>query len=298
MRFTRTKHRLFVFCAGCWAFAGIALADSLPPIWFQPPMGTALPSTSWTNVTNGVGFYSLPNFDFNFLGVNYTSATLSSNGSIYLGPQPATPQPQGSPNVFLQGQPRIAPAWYDIQDIDGAGSVYVNTLANQLVITFMGVASCTSPVCAPPASDLATFQVILNNDGSIIFAYEVFNSIGTNNPLLGSTEAIVGVTSGVGGGTAPAALDLSSDARNPGYVYTSAGPTVYQDVIYNSPTDPSQFAGLDLIFTPQAGLTWQVTSDYAGEPAPEPATLSGITLSALALYLWRGRSGRPSSGRL
>lgn len=297
MRFTRTKHRLFVFCAACWGFTGIALADTLPPVWF-PATGSPIASTSWTDVTEGVGLYPLNFlFGFNFLGVDYTSATLSSNGLIYFAPPTAsiTPQAQASSSAFEQGAwPLIAPAWYDIQDIDGAGSVYVNSLANQMVITFMGVASCSPPVCAPaPASDLATFQVTLNSDGSIVFAYQTLNSIGTANPLAGVSQAIVGVTGSIG--ATDASVNLSGDAFNPGFVYTSTDSTVYQAI---NPSDGSNLAGLDLIFTPQVGLTWQVTSDFPGDPAPEPATLVEITLSAVTLLVWRNRPSALFRGRV
>jgi len=289
MRFTRTKHRLFVLCAGCWGFAGIALANTLPPIWF-PAEGT--PITSWNDQANGVGFYTLNfPFEFNFLGSDYTSAILSSDGSIYFSPPstapPTTPQPQASPNLFTQGAwPRIAPAWYDIQDIDGSGSVFVDTLSNQVVITFMDVGSYTPGPVVP--SDLATFQVSLDSDGSVIFAYQALNSIGTANSLVGSDQAIVGVTDGVGAPD-PGSLDLSALAKSPGYVYTSTGSTVYQ-AINNNPPDNSNLAGLDLIFTPQVGLTWQVTSDYPGDPTPEPSTLIEITFSAATLLIWRSRT--------
>jgi hypothetical protein len=290
MHFIKTKHRLFVLFAGCWGFAGIALANTLPPVWF-PATGT--PITSWSDEASGVGFYTLNfPFQFNFLGVNYTSATLSSNGSIYFSPQstppPTTPQLQASASLFTQGAwPRIAPAWYDIQDIDGSGSVFVETLSNQVVITFEDVASYVPPAGPVLASDLATFQVILNSDGSIIFAYQALNSLSSGSTLVGSQQAIVGVTSGMGAAD-PGSLDLSVLARSPEYVYTSAGSTVYQ-AINNNQIDNSNLGGLDLIFTPQAGLTWKVTSDYPGDPAPEPSTLLEITFSAVTLLLWRGR---------
>jgi hypothetical protein len=296
MRFRKTKHRFFVLIAGCCGFAGTALANTLPPIWFQP---TGSPITSWNDVSNGVGFYTLSfPFQFNFLGINYTSATLASNGAIYFSPPPTLPptipQPQASPDLFRQGAwPTIAPAWYGIQDIDGSGSVFVNTLADREVISFMGVASCAPPVCAPaPASDLATFQVSLDSDGSVIFAYQALNSLSTGNTLVGSAQAIVGVT-GARGATDPS-INLSGSAQSPGYLYTSTGSTVYQTI---NNGDNSQLAGLDLIFTPHANLTWQVTSDFPGNPSPEPATFFEITLSLLTLYAWRRRNRRPSCGR-
>jgi hypothetical protein len=305
MSSTWTKRKLFVLCAGCWGFAGIALADTLPPVWF-PATGTAV--TSWSNEASGVGFYtfSIP-FQFNFLGTNYTSATLSSNGLIYFSPPGVsiTPQPQASSSGFRQGAwPLIAPAWYDIQDIDGAGSllgttvtnqVFVDALSNQVVITFQAVASIGPPVPLV-ASDLATFQVSLDSDGSIIFAYKALNSLGSAGTLAGQQEAIIGVTPGVGAAD-PGSLDLSSAARIPGYVYTSTGSTVYQAIDANPP-DGSNLAGLDLIFTPEAGLTWKVTSNFPGDPAPEPSTLIEITFSAVTLLIWRSRTKFRFRGRV
>src|SRR5580692_13179256 len=122
MGFTRTKHTLFVLCAVCWGFTGSALASTLPPVWFPTAAATAI--TSWTDVTNGVGLYTLPSFSFqfNFLGVNYTTATVSSNGSIYFGTPPTAPEAQAAVSQFLQDPwPRITPAWYGIQDIDQTG---------------------------------------------------------------------------------------------------------------------------------------------------------------------------------
>jgi hypothetical protein len=292
MRFTKAKHRLFVLCTVCCGFTGIGLADTLPPIWF-PATGTAI--TSWDDQALGVGFYTLSiPFGFNFLGNDYTSAILSSNGLIYFSPPsttpPTTPQPQASPSGFTQGVwPLIAPAWYNIQDISGSGSVLVDTMSDRVVITFEQVSSYALPGGAAP-SDLATFQVSLDRDGSIIFAYQALNSIGMNNTLVGSNQAIVGVTGGLGAPDPSVNLaGVGGLALSPGFVYTSTDSTVYQ-TINNLPTpDGSQFAGLDLIFTPQVGLTWRVTSDFPGDPAPEPSTLLEITLSAATLLIWRGR---------
>jgi hypothetical protein len=284
------------------AFLGAGLADTLPPIW-MPATGTAI--TSWNDVTDGNGFYtlSLP-FEFNFLGNSYTSATLASNGLIYFSPPsvnpPTTPQPQPYPNpgsLFTQGSwPLIAPAWYDIQAISGSGSILVDTMQNQVVITYLDVASYVPPSGPVPASDLATFQVTLDSNGTIIFAYSALNSVGANNTLVGSDEAIAGVT-GARGASDPGSLDLSVLADTAGFRYNSSGSTVYQ-AIDNNPGDNSNLAGLDLIFTPQAGLTWQVTSEYAGQPAPEPATLFEMAVAALPLMLWRRYKRGLSGGSL
>ncbi len=291
MCFPRAKFGHFVWLIWGMGFLGTGLADTLPPIW-MPATGT--PITSWNDVTNGIGFstLSLP-FEFNFLGNTYTSATLASNGLIYFSPPsvdpPTTPQPQPYPNpgsLFTQGSwPLIAPAWYDIQAISGSGSILVDTLQNQVVITYLDVASYVPPVGSVPSSDLATFQVTLDSNGTIVFGYSALNAVGSSNTLVGSDDAVVGVT-GARGAANPGSLDLSVLANNPGFLYNSSGSTVYQ-TIDNNPNDNSNLAGLDLIFTPQAGLTWQVTSDSAVAPAAEPATLLEMAFAALPLLVRR-----------
>jgi hypothetical protein len=306
MRFTRTKHRLFVFCAGCWGFTGIALADSLPPVWI-PAAGT--PITSWDSEVSGTGLetvYFPAGYEFTLSGVSYDSAIVSSNGAIYFIPNgeptpplPATPQPTASVSQFLQGLPRIAPAWYNTQ-IDGTGTVLSEMLPGQAVFTFENISSYMAPPGQSVApSNLATFQVTLsidNNpihtDGSVTFAYDALNSLnpartGVPNSLVGSQLAIAGITSGQGAADT-GSVDLSALARSPGFSYFSTSSTVYQ-AISNNPPDGSQFAGLDLFFTP-VGLQWNVTSAYAGEPTPEPSTLLEITFSAATLLIWRSRS--------
>jgi hypothetical protein len=315
MRFTKAKSRLFVFCAGCWGFAGIALADSLPPVWI-PAAGT--PITSWDSEVSGTGLktiYFPTGFEFTLYGVSYNSAVVSSNGSIYFIPNgepspplPATPQPVAATSQFLQGLPRIAPAWYNTQAIDGTGTILYEMLPGQAVFTFENIASYIAPPGQSVApSNLATFQLTLsidNNavhtDGSVTFAYDAFNSLnlpGVPNSLVGSPVAIVGITSGQGAAD-PGSLDLSVLARTPSYSYLTTSSTVYQ-AISNNPPDNSQLAGLDLFFAP-VGLDWKVTSTYVGAPTPEPSTLFEIMLSAatLLIWIWRNRASIRSGGRV
>ena len=270
MRFTKTKFRVFVLCAAALGFAGIALADSLPPIW-SPAAGT--PITSWDSEVSGTGLktvYFPAGFTFTLFGQSYASAIVASNGSIYFSPNavPPSPQPTASVNQFLQGLPRIAPAWYNTQAIDGTGTVLFEMLPGQAVFTFENIAS----YLAPPGqsidpSNLATFQVTLSISGSVTFAYDAFNSLnpantGVPNSLVGSQLAIAGITSGLGAAD-PGSVNLSTLARSPGFSYSSASSTVYQAIINNPTPDNSQFAGLDLFFAP-VGLEWKVTSTYVG----------------------------------
>ena len=83
-----------------------------------------------------------------------------------------------------------------------------------------------------PPSNLATFQVILDSDGTAIFAYQNFNSLdpevtGVANSLVGSQQAIVGVTRGLGAAD-PGSVDLSALAPSPGFSYLTANDTIYQ----------------------------------------------------------------------
>jgi hypothetical protein len=183
----------------------------------------------------------------------------------------------------------------------------MNSLPGQVVITFDNVASYIPQAGqSVPAQDLATFQVILDSNGTVIFAYQALNSLnpattGVDNTLVGSSQAIVGITDGFGASN-PGSLDLSSLAMANGFSYASASNTIYQ-LINNNPPDNSNLAGLDLIFTPVSGVGWNVTSEYNSgggtgglDPvAPEPATFvdMGLAASVVALIALRRRNSFP-----
>lgn len=283
-------------------FAHLACASTLPPIW-NSAVGT--PITSWDsgNADDGLKTVYFPNsFVFPFAGENYTSATVSSNGSIYFGGVPGSSQPQATVSELLQGLPRVAPAWYNVDAINGNGSILVNLLSNQAVFTFENVASYLPPAGQTvPSSNLATFQVVLDSDGSVIFAYQQLNSLnpattGVLNTLVGSQQAILGITDGFGASD-PGSLNLSGQATASGFSYLSGSNTIYQ-LINNNPPDNSNLAGLDLVFTPQTGIGWRVTSDYAPgggtsqSEAPEPATWVEMAAAALILLVWWRRTRR------
>lgn len=303
MSFAAAKVRLAVMILGC---AGICMAGSIPPIWI-PAVGTPITSWSTGSADNALATVYFPStFVFPLFGDDYTSVTVSSNGSLYFGGTPGNSQPQATVSELLQGLPRIAPAWYNIDAIDGNGSILVNTLPGQVVITFDDVASYIPPAGqSVPSQDLATFQVILDSDGTVIFAYQALNSLnpattGVVNTLVGSSQAIVGITDGYGASD-PGSVDLSSLATANGFSYTSSSNTIYQ-LINNNPPDNSNLAGLDLIFTPVSGVGWNVTSEYNSgggtnnlDPgAPEPATFVEMALALLVLAAWRRRTSFPT----
>lgn len=297
------------FCFGVLlpGIAGFAGADTLPPVW--EPVGTTA-ITSWNSINDGVGLATInfpSDFVFPLFGEDYTSVTISSNGSIYFDSAPSSAQPQASVSGFLQGMPRIAPAWYDTNAISGSGSILENVLSGQIVFTWENVSSyAPAPGQSVPPSDLATFQVTLDSDGDVIFAYQALNSLdpettGVVNSLAGSQLAIIGITDGYGA-TNPGSTDLSESGESSGFLYSTTTNTVYQ-AVGNNPPDNSDFAGLDLIFTPQTGVGWQVTSYYTtpnGQSiVPEPGTfldIAGSTLAFLALWYRRSRAARIRSG--
>jgi hypothetical protein len=277
------------------------MADSVPPIWI-PAVGTPIVSWDSGNADDGLKTVYFPSdFVFPLFGEDYTSATVSSNGSIYFGGVPGNSQPQATVSQLLQGLPRIAPAWYNINAIDGNGSILVGMLPDQAVFTFQNVASYAPPAGqSVPSQNLATFQVTLDSNGTVIFGYQALNSgnptiTGVVNSLVGSEQAIVGITDGFGASD-PGSVDLSSLAMSNGFSYASTSNTIYQ-LIGNNPPDNSNLAGLDLIFTPVTGAGWNVTSAFTSNnglssqsSVPEPATFAEMALSAFVLFAWWRRS--------
>ncbi len=167
-------------------FARLGMATPLPPTYLTPPIwisdyGTQI--TSWTgNADDGFTTVTFPaGFVFPFfvseVGSPYSSAVVSTNGSIYFGGLPGNSQPSDTTASLLQGLPRIAAAWYNIDTLDGNGQIYVNTsLPGKVVFTWVDVGSYPEGQTAP-ASNRATFQVTLDSDGTIIFAYAALNLV-------------------------------------------------------------------------------------------------------------------------
>lgn len=287
--------RNLTFAVVVFGFVQVAAASSLPPTWTSA-VGTPISSWSSGNYDSGLATVYFPSdFSFSLFGQTYNSVTVSSDGSLYFGGSPGNAQPQATVTELLQGLPRISAAWYDIDAIDGVSSIMVNTsLPGEAVFTWQDVASYvpeTGQTVA--ASNLATFQVTLDSDGDVIFAYRTLNSLdpattGQANSLTGSQQAILGITNGYGASD-PGSTDLSAMATSPSFSYTTSNSTIYQ-LIDNNPPDNSNLAGLDLIFAPQSNGGWQVTSQYGTSggqsPAPEPATIAELALASVVLLVW------------
>src|SRR6266851_1263858 len=166
-------------------------ADTVPPIWetnFGAPVLFAPDADDGTALINF-------GFAFPFLGNTYTSASLSSNGFLWLNSANTSPACcDGSVSAFLVGGPRIAGGWFDL-NADSTGSVDFNTFSgNRAVITYLGV-----PECCDTGS--YTFQIQLLASGRIVFGYNKFATPATSHDIL------IGVTPGNNGAN-PGSSDL------------------------------------------------------------------------------------------
>lgn len=118
-------------------------------------------------------------FTFNYGGLNYTQVFISSNGMIFFGP--AAPAPTGNwwtNTTVATAQTNYAisnvlmPFWDDLNPAGVAGRIKYQTIGTQFIVSYLAV---------PPFSGggTATFQVILNQNGSIRYNYQTTFSQGS-----------------------------------------------------------------------------------------------------------------------
>ncbi len=110
-------------------------------------------------------------FTFSFYGEDYTSVFISSNGFLTFGigsgaftngPIPAA---DGTDNL-------IAPFWDDLDPGDGNGTIYYQDMGDgRFIVQYDGVPDFPGP--GPGTEN--TFEVILNQNGAILFQYEDIN---------------------------------------------------------------------------------------------------------------------------
>ena len=260
---------------------------TLPPVW-ESAFGSPLISSNLAASDKSV---NLP-FSFVLFGETYTSASVSSKGYVTFGGNAGAQPTPGSPQ-FVQGIPRIAPAWYDIDVVNSGGTIFFNSFDHRAVFTFLDVGSYAPPPgFSPEASNLATFQLQIYDDGTIVFGYAAFNSLDPNvtgevNTLLGSPLALAGITPGFGG-TDPGSTDLQSAIESaPGFAYTTANSTIYQKIM-NDPATGTNFAGLNLIFTPNQVTGWVITATpdaaaLTGAPEPNTGWFAGFAGAVILL---------------
>lgn len=128
-------------------------------------------------------------FDFPFNGTNWPAVSVNSNGNLTFGASDF--DFSESVGEFLNGPPRIAPLWDDLNPSAG-GMIVVSQTASTWKVEFQNVPEFASSVGN-------TFSVTLHASGAIDLAY------GTTN----HNDGLVGVTPG-GGVANPGETDLST----------------------------------------------------------------------------------------
>lgn len=271
---------------------GRAAGDGLPPAWV-PDYGSAI--TAWTgNADDGLAAVNLnganTGFSFAFGGSTYLSATVSTNGFITLGSSPANSEPSPCAGPLqpcagaLNSKPTIAPAWYDLDALDSDGSIYFNnTIPGEAVFTWVNAGSFAPPPGQQvPNSDLATFQLVLGQDGSITMSYDQFNSA---TSIIGSANALIGFSTG--NNASDSGPSASTLLTGPGGFTT--GNTFYSLVTSSTATNLS---GLDVVFTPGVNNTWSVsnsTSTITGVPEPSTILYAMSGLLAIGVVVRKAR---------
>jgi hypothetical protein len=281
---SKARHFDLVILAG-FALSVPAVATTIPPIW-ESAFGNPVISS---NLVHDDATVTL-GFNFSLFGNSYSSASVSSKGYVTFGGA-AGAQPMANASQFLQGIPRIAPAWYDVDVQDSNGTILFQSFQNRAVFTFLDVGSYAPPPGLSNApSNLATYQLILYQDGTVVFGYAAFNALdpdvtGVANSLLGSPQAIVGISPGLGASDPGSVNLLSSIQSAPGFAYTTASSAVYQYVDNGGRVgaDNTNLAGINFVFTPSGVTNWTVTTQQqpAAATSPEPAT-AWLILWALA----------------
>jgi hypothetical protein len=243
-------------------FGLLAPASRASFIW-NTNLGAAI-SASTFDTDNGVVPETL-DFILPFEGTDYTASNslyISEAGFVWLGGH-NTPENTGvgslgqAEQLFDQGSPRIAPAWYDV-DPDLGGNVYFNQTSDEAIITFDAVPSDSS------GDATATFQMQLFSTGEIIFSYMLLDS----SSLGSDPAALIGVTPGQG--DSAVAVDLQNALAGQPMTVPSQG-------LYDYLQPPLDIVDQSIIFIPQADGSWALN------PVPEPATLIPAAAACLLL---------------
>jgi hypothetical protein len=129
-------------------------------------------------------------FAIPFAGTDYTDVFVNSNGSVTFGAPPGF-DPFESVSDFLNGPPRAAPLWDDLDPSAGGLVLASSDFATELTITWVDVPEFF-------AAGANNFSVTLFSDGTVHFDY---GSVSAADGLIGATP---------GGGATGAPVDLSA----------------------------------------------------------------------------------------
>ncbi len=209
---------------------------------FEPDYGTF-----WTTCDDCFTQRSLP-FTFPFYGVNQSTAFVGSNGYITFG---------GGDSTFVESVPafsslaRIAAFFDDLYGAPSGGAVYINAqLPDRFIVTHDRVGHFSF-------GGSNTLQIQLFRDGRIVFAFSGITAL--------TTGSITGLTPG------PNAPFLQVDYSTTPIISVPPATAVYE---YFTGASPFDIDNTFIVFTPQAGGRYEVSTIRA--PAPAPAnTLTG-----------------------
>jgi len=155
--------------------------------------GTLIPGASADDSNIG----PLPiSFPFSFYGSVFTTFRVCSNGYLSFSDMNSIYNNYSLPNAEAPAN-LVAPFWRDL-DLTYFGSVYYQNFADKLVVSFINAPLYDSD--ASNETTAMTFQVILNQDGTIVYQYKQFIGDSTN------------CTVGVQDGTKTIGLTVSYDA--------------------------------------------------------------------------------------
>src|SRR5262249_55760575 len=125
-------------------------------------LGTRLALTDDSSVR-----YSFPKgFKFSFFGKSYTGIFVNSDGNLTFEAPDSLSTERGLPR-FLDGPPRIAPFFTDL-NVEQGGGIYASAGKTSVTFTWMAVPEWRQN---PDGAPTNTFQVVLDKTGKITFSY-------------------------------------------------------------------------------------------------------------------------------
>ncbi len=145
-----------------------------------------------------------PDFTFPFFGTRYTEVYVNSDGNLTFGAGDGVPGEARSEARFLNGPPRIAPLFTDM-DPEAAGEIRASVSPGQVTFTWDRVPEFSDT--SFPTRNL--FSVTLFASGDIRFDYDRVAITPDEDPAIPQgLQVIVGITPG--GGATGASRDLSA----------------------------------------------------------------------------------------
>jgi len=169
---------------------------------------------------DGEMLYKFPaGFTFPFFGKTYTEVFVNSDGNLTFERGDGIPGEPRDPERFLNGPPRIAPLFTDLDPSPSTpGEVTATSGAGEITFTWDGVPEFTETGTPQPNR----FSVTLFSNGNIRFRYAQLNiTPDPDNRFTGGLQAVVGITPG--GGAAGQTVDLSASPS-----IQVAGQPIYQ----------------------------------------------------------------------